>query len=248
MIKKIFLALVCLGVALAACVPQETPAVGMPNAGIANPASVYCEQNGGKLEIRSDAAGNQTGICIFPDGGECEEWAYFRGECAPSNPAPEPTNAMITTPESTEETIDDWKVYRNETMGVRFQYPADAAISLDESAYTIYVNGPVVDNNAWPVLMISYPQDREEFQLPANADLKHWLIDHNLYVDQPQPDTIIAGETAIHIRYPGGQQSYANDRFFFVHNGQIFVITILHTGEKEDWTIYDRFLQSFEFK
>jgi inhibitor of cysteine peptidase len=55
-----------------------------PEAGIANPASVYCEEHGGKLEIRTASDGGQVGICIFPDGSECDEWAYFRGECAPA--------------------------------------------------------------------------------------------------------------------------------------------------------------------
>jgi heat shock protein HslJ len=49
--------------------------------GLANPASVYCEEQGGTLEIRSDTDGNQYGVCIFADGSECEEWAFFRGEC-----------------------------------------------------------------------------------------------------------------------------------------------------------------------
>jgi len=51
--------------------------------GLANPASVYCEENGGELEIREDEAGGQIGYCIFPDGSECEEWEYYRGECKP---------------------------------------------------------------------------------------------------------------------------------------------------------------------
>jgi len=51
--------------------------------GLPNPASVYCEDNGGTLDIRSDEQGNQSGICVFPDGSECDEWAYFRGECKP---------------------------------------------------------------------------------------------------------------------------------------------------------------------
>ena len=55
------------------------------NAGLANPASVYCGEHGGKLEIR-DEAGGQAGYCIFPDGSECEEWAFFRGECKPGEP------------------------------------------------------------------------------------------------------------------------------------------------------------------
>lgn len=53
--------------------------------GIANPASVYCEEHGGRVDIRSDSTGNQTGYCIFPDGSECEEWAYFRGQCLKEN-------------------------------------------------------------------------------------------------------------------------------------------------------------------
>lgn len=49
--------------------------------GLANPASVYCEENEGTLEIRENADGSQTGYCKFDDGSECEEWAYMRGEC-----------------------------------------------------------------------------------------------------------------------------------------------------------------------
>lgn len=52
---------------------------------IANPASVYCEEQGYKLEIRAKENGSQYGVCVFDDGSECEEWAYFRGECAKGN-------------------------------------------------------------------------------------------------------------------------------------------------------------------
>jgi putative hemolysin len=51
------------------------------NSGIANPASVFCEQNGGKLEIITAADGSQSGMCQFSDGSECEEWKFMRGEC-----------------------------------------------------------------------------------------------------------------------------------------------------------------------
>ncbi|MEM4272084.1 MAG: DUF333 domain-containing protein [Candidatus Bilamarchaeaceae archaeon] len=50
-------------------------------AGLPNPASIYCEEHGGTLEIRADAQGGQYGMCRFPNGKECEEWAYYRGEC-----------------------------------------------------------------------------------------------------------------------------------------------------------------------
>jgi putative hemolysin len=82
--------------ALTACtaLKVQTPpltATAMPQVGIPNPASVYCEQNGNKLEIHTAADGSQSGICVFPDGSTCDEWAYFRGECGPAaqkNPTP----------------------------------------------------------------------------------------------------------------------------------------------------------------
>ncbi len=83
MIRKVFLALCLLGVLLGViwyAASQNSPA---PATGIANPASVNCEQKGGKLEMRTDSSGGVTGICKFSDGSECDEWAYFRGECKP---------------------------------------------------------------------------------------------------------------------------------------------------------------------
>lgn len=71
----------CTAVLLGACeVGTPTP----PDApGLANPASVSCEEQGGELELRDDGSGGQLGICVFPDGAECEEWALHRGECDP---------------------------------------------------------------------------------------------------------------------------------------------------------------------
>lgn len=42
---------------------------------MANPASVYCEKNGGTLNLT-------TGMCSFSNGQSCEEWAFYRGECS----------------------------------------------------------------------------------------------------------------------------------------------------------------------
>ena len=56
-----------------------------PKADMPNPASVFCEENDGTLEIREDESGGQVGYCVFEDGSECEEWAYYRGECQPGD-------------------------------------------------------------------------------------------------------------------------------------------------------------------
>lgn len=45
--------------------------------GMANPASVYCEDQGGTLEI-VDTPEGQVGMCHFANGQVCEEWALFR--------------------------------------------------------------------------------------------------------------------------------------------------------------------------
>lgn len=49
--------------------------------GVPNPASFYCQEMGYSLELRETDAGTE-GICIFPDGKECEEWEFLSGGCA----------------------------------------------------------------------------------------------------------------------------------------------------------------------
>ena len=47
-----------------------------------NPASVFCEENGGTLEIIPDEWWTRWN-CNFDDGSFCEERAYYHGECSP---------------------------------------------------------------------------------------------------------------------------------------------------------------------
>jgi putative hemolysin len=86
--------------AAAACGPLRTatPAPSASTAGIANPASVFCESNGGRLDLRTGSGGGVVGICVFPNGGECEEWAYFRGMCKPVAPPASIPSASGTPP------------------------------------------------------------------------------------------------------------------------------------------------------
>lgn len=96
------------GIFIAGCTqPQATTAVQTTapsattapaaevTAGMANPASVNCGTVGGKTEIKTAADGGQYGMCMFPNGTSCEEWALFRGEgCKPYTA---PTVAATTT-------------------------------------------------------------------------------------------------------------------------------------------------------
>ncbi|WP_322490119.1 DUF333 domain-containing protein [Chloroflexus sp.] len=72
------------------------PPTATPVAGLANPASTYCIEQGGQLEIQS-TEGGQIGVCRFSDETVCEEWAFFRSECRPGErydlPQAAPTEA-----------------------------------------------------------------------------------------------------------------------------------------------------------
>ncbi|MEW5870576.1 MAG: DUF333 domain-containing protein [Chloroflexota bacterium] len=116
-VKQFFwLCLLCtLVLALNACTPAATPTPEANMVGIANPAAVHCKEQGGQLETRTDSTGGQYGVCIFADGSECEEWAFFRGECQPgqSKTAPSPQAQPA---------------YTNEQYGFSFNPPGEWAI------------------------------------------------------------------------------------------------------------------------
>jgi hypothetical protein len=214
-----------------------------------NPASVFCEQNGGKLEIRTAADGSQNGVCVFPNGSECDEWAYYRGECKPAGATSAATTVEVAS--------DGWKIYRNEKLGYGFHYPADANIvTNDDPLKSLSIVGPLTKGENWPQITISHPSDREDYRPPEGVDLGKWLTDHNLLMaggQQPagevrQPDVQIAGTTAIHTRLARSPQTYAYDKYYFARSGQLYMVVIGHVGDKEDWVLYNRFLQSIQFE
>ena len=110
--KRIFAFTIILIVLTACSVLQaeavDTAPTDVPQASIPNPASVFCTEKGNKLEIRTAADGSQSGICVFPDGGTCDEWAYFQGECGPAaQENPTPTVAVEATKEASAEATQD---------------------------------------------------------------------------------------------------------------------------------------------
>ncbi|WP_010508334.1 putative hemolysin [Komagataeibacter europaeus] len=68
-----------------ACASGHHAPAHASRAGMANPASVYCQQRGGTLEMRPSPQG-VTGWCHLPDGTVIEEWALFRRDHATAAP------------------------------------------------------------------------------------------------------------------------------------------------------------------
>ena len=52
--------------------PDPLTVVGMPN-----PASVYCIERGGTLDIHQRPQGDVT-MCVLSDGSRVEEWEFYR--------------------------------------------------------------------------------------------------------------------------------------------------------------------------
>jgi putative hemolysin len=154
--KRIF-TITIIWMALTACtaLQVQTPepaATDIPPVNMPNPASVYCEQNGNKLEIHTAADGSQSGVCVFPDGSTCDEWAYFRGECglaAQKSPTPaivvEATStASVGNPEEnasggymppgTSEEIADWRgVIKSTQPGAQY-----------DDYFELWTNGQII--------------------------------------------------------------------------------------------------------
>jgi putative hemolysin len=141
--KRIFTFTIILLALVACTAPQvQAPAptaTDIPQVNMPNPASVYCEQNGNKLEIQTASDGSQSGVCIFPDGSTCDEWAYFRGECGPAaQTSPTPTKTVEATstasggnteenasggympPGTSEEIADWWGVIKSTEPGAQY--------------------------------------------------------------------------------------------------------------------------------
>lgn len=79
--KTIYLLLMMLAAAvlLGACNSDQTD--NLPDGStLANPASVYCQGLGYVEETRENELG-QYGVCIFPDGSECDTWDFLAGRC-----------------------------------------------------------------------------------------------------------------------------------------------------------------------
>lgn len=226
---------------------QETPApAGQPIANLPNPASVYCEQQGNRSVIRTAPDGSQFGVCVFPDGTECDEWAYFRGECGPSGQNNGPTEATLAP--AVETASDGCRIYRDERLGYSFHYPADAEIvRSDDPLHGITVIGPPVNGETHFLFSIAHPDDREEYRPPEGADLVQWLTEHNLLGDVRMADTQIAGYSVVHLHHERSPQSYAGDRYYFARAGQLFVI-YTQSFDAQEVSPYSHILQTLEFE
>ncbi|MDC3332405.1 DUF333 domain-containing protein [Ilumatobacter sp.] len=71
--RVVLVAVGLVGAGLAGC--SSGNASNLP--GLANPASVYCVEQGGEVDIVEETDG-EVGYCNLPDGSRVEEWELYR--------------------------------------------------------------------------------------------------------------------------------------------------------------------------
>ena len=183
MSRQLGVILVLIVLLASSCTPQSVvmPATATltPAAGLANPASVFCQEQGFRLELRTDATGSQSGVCHFPDGSQCDEWAYYRGECGPAGQAdrrdnpgalahavasptavPLPATAPATAPAAGATT------YTSAALGISFSYLPEQngqTVKVLEQGDKIYVYPANMEPTAGQWVQV--------FQKPAGESL-----------------------------------------------------------------------------
>ena len=183
MSRQLGVILVLIVLLASSCTPQSgvmpASATLTPAVGLANPASVFCRKQGFRLELRTDATGSQTGICHFPDGSQCDEWAYYRGECGPAGqadagatPAPSPTRVASPTavplPASASATAPAAGaiLYTSAALGISFSYLPEQngqTVKVLEQGDKIYVYPANMEPTAGQWVQV--------FQKPAGESL-----------------------------------------------------------------------------
>ena len=238
----------------ASCVAPQTPptpdpvSTEIPQANIPNPASVYCEQQGNKLEIRTAADGSQSGVCIFPDGSECDEWAYFRGECGSSSATtdglvietyeltgkPDPETLKFTSMQGQEFTASDFEISKpfpsNQLEGTSLRLTAlfngDTLIAEQyaqacSNCITVMRNNEeIFQTDAGSVSPINPLQGFWTYD-------DHWVLETNLFLeDKPFNGQIFVDGTSLN-QQNGYEESFnfqtINGRpfYFFRRNGKV---------------------------
>ena len=206
-----FLLLGVFSLLLAACGGEASTPVA--NVSLANPASVYCEENGGILDLRSDSEGNVSGVCIFPDGSECDEWAFFRGECgsgeAEKTAAATQDEATLAAPTAFPTLIPidsaiypSWWTYTHPVYGFSLLLPEDWAVE------DVTTGDPLMNGH----LLNLYPRDdgavniRMTFRYPGE-DVLLWPTGVGAGELIEQGTLQVAGEEARRVYFvcPTGQ-------------------------------------------
>lgn len=147
--------------------PQPTTTCGNieqeASTSMANPASVNCLEKGGKVEIKKDESDGEYGMCIFPDGKQCEEWAMFRGEC----PVGGQENRETTLSKPSAEDSAASPLIIEGSMPGNWYFEASAIAELYDGNGNLLARSPVQAKGEWMTTGSVPFEGKLEFKAPS---------------------------------------------------------------------------------
>jgi hypothetical protein len=142
---------------------------------------------------------------------------------------------------------EGWETYTSEKFGYTLRYPAECAVMGADPDASVQFVGPVVGDEHWPWFFVDH-YDSDFYRPPAGTDVDQWIADSGMPYEEIGPEVKVAGLPTVHTVYKGGPGAYDSDDYYFIRGDQLFRISILHAGGKQDWELYDQFLRSFTFR
>jgi putative hemolysin len=141
---------------------------------------------------------------------------------------------------------EGWKPYVNAEFGYALWYPEDCQVMGGNLNEAVTFSGPLAAGEQWPLLMVLH-YNSDFYGPPVGIDVAQWIADNEIPYDGMDTETEIGGLPAVHLRYEAGPGWGASDAYYFVKDGQLFQIQILHSGGQETWDLYNKFLEGFTF-
>jgi hypothetical protein len=138
----------------------------------------------------------------------------------------------------------NWKKYTNSLLAYSVDYPTIVNIVGSDLGQLVNFTGPLSNNEFWPRISITH-RSNDFYRVGVDAILADSVA---VFPDfELSEEVSIADLETLHYRQAKTPQTWAADYYYFIKDGQLYNITILHGNDKEDWDIYNKFLDSFAF-
>lgn len=138
----------------------------------------------------------------------------------------------------------DWRDYSNSDLSYSLSYPGICNIvGVNVDKQIDFVCSWKGDAN-WPRFQITHSD--EDFYRPGpDVSVTEWVKKHpDFEIGDP---ISIAGLETLHFVQNKNNEVDAADYYYFIKDGQLYEVMILHVDGKKDQKLYDKFLNSISF-
>jgi hypothetical protein len=145
-----------------------------------------------------------------------------------------------------------WQPYHNAQLGYSLMVPGAAEVMSQDPNERVAFIGPEIEGKPqFQFMIVHYDID----SAAADTFMQDIVEGHRTFLESMSEPTegqveelVIAGEPAIRTIYPAINGAEPRDDYSFVHEGQMYTISITHFDGLEDEALNELFLQSFTFE